>query len=130
MSIRKKRNFRDLQLPAASLGPEEPVASRLAPLGPRQRPPPLQNGALLVPDLLSPPQSTSLQASLSSTIAKLELDAKPQYKEFDLKNDDFNILQELGQGNGGSVMKVQHVPTGTVMAKKVRFVSRLPAQII
>jgi mitogen-activated protein kinase kinase len=83
-----------------------------------------------VPDLLSPPQSTSLQASLSSTIAKLELDAKPQYKEFDLKNDDFNILQELGQGNGGSVMKVQHVPTGTVMAKKVRFVSRLPAQII
>ncbi|KAJ7440772.1 Pkinase-domain-containing protein [Mycena galericulata] len=132
MSIRKKRNFRDLQLPAASLGPNdvEPVPSRLAPLGPRQRPPPLRenHGLLAVPgpDLLSPPESTSLQASLSSTIASL--DPKPQYKEFDLKNDDFNNLQELGQGNGGSVMKVQHVPTGTIMAKKIVLIDAKPAE--
>ncbi|KAJ7110729.1 Pkinase-domain-containing protein [Mycena crocata] len=133
MSIRKKRNFRDLQLPAGALGPNdgEPVPTRLAPLGPRQRPPPLHagtNGGLLGapgPDLLSPPQSTS-QASLSSTIASL--DPKPQYKEFDLKNDDFNNLEELGQGNGGSVMKVQHVPTGTVMAKKIVLIDAKPAE--
>ncbi|KAF8180010.1 kinase-like domain-containing protein [Mycena galopus ATCC 62051] len=113
-SIRKKRNFRDLQLPAA----------RVAPLGPRKRPPPLQeNGSGA-----HPPDSAYLQPSLSSTIASLSLDPKRHYKEFDLKNDDFNVLQELGQGNGGSVMKVQHVPTGTVMAKKIVLIDAKPAE--
>jgi mitogen-activated protein kinase kinase len=37
----------------------------------------------------------------------------------DLKNEDLKDIQELGQGNGGSVKKVEHTPTGTVMAKKV-----------
>ncbi|KAF7344001.1 STE/STE7/MEK1 protein kinase [Mycena venus] len=133
-SIRKKRNFRDLQLPAGALGPKvdgEPMPTRVAPLGPRQRPPPLrENGSLLggahhASDMLSSPES-SLQASLSSTIASL--DPKPQYKEFDLKNDDFTKLDELGQGNGGSVMKVQHVPTGTIMAKKVVLIDAKPAE--
>lgn len=38
----------------------------------------------------------------------------------ELKNEDLVDLQELGQGNGGSVKKVRHVPSGTIMAKKVR----------
>jgi mitogen-activated protein kinase kinase len=67
-----------------------------------------------------------MQVSLSSTIASMDI--KPQHKEFDLKNDEFHTLQELGQGNGGSVMKVQHVATGTVMAKKVRLFQ--PCQLI
>ena len=37
----------------------------------------------------------------------------------DLKNEDLKDIQELGQGNGGSVKKVEHTPTGTIMAKKV-----------
>ncbi|KAJ7446378.1 Pkinase-domain-containing protein [Mycena latifolia] len=131
MSIRRKRNLGDLQLPTGVLtGDGEPVPTRLAPAGPRPRPPPLAgaNGLLAAhaPDLLSPPQSTSMQASLSSTIASL--DQKPKYKVFDLKNDDFTIMQELGQGNGGSVMKVQHVPTGTVMAKKIVLIDAKPAE--
>ncbi|KAJ7270537.1 Pkinase-domain-containing protein [Mycena rebaudengoi] len=133
MSIRKKRNFRDLQLPTVTLGApgDEPVATRLAPVGPRKRPAPLKdhssNGNLLAaPDLLSPPQSTSMQVSLSSTIASMDI--KPQHKEFDLKNDEFHTLQELGQGNGGSVMKVQHVATGTVMAKKIVLIDAKPSE--
>jgi len=39
-------------------------------------------------------------------------------KKFDLRNEDLKDLQELGQGNGGSVKKVEHIPTGTLMAKK------------
>ncbi|KAF7373943.1 STE/STE7/MEK1 protein kinase [Mycena sanguinolenta] len=100
MSIRKKRNFRDLQLPATALGPNvdaEPVPSRVAPVGPRRRPLALrENGSSAHVD---PSSLDDFQPSISSTIASL--DPKPQYKEFDLKNDDFNILQELGQGNGG-----------------------------
>ncbi|KAK7041987.1 STE/STE7/MEK1 protein kinase [Favolaschia claudopus] len=132
MSIRKKRNFRDLQLPSTSLGPRtadsdsaEPIPTRHAPLGPRKRAPQLHENGITA-DPFSP-DAASIQASLSNTIASL--DRKPKYKEFDLKNDtDFTILQELGQGNGGSVMKVQHVPTGTVMAKKIVLIDAKPAE--
>ncbi|KAJ6468926.1 ste7-like protein [Mycena sanguinolenta] len=126
MSIRKKRNFRDLQLPSTALGPNvdtEPVPSRVAPLGPRRRPLAIrENGSNA--HVVDPSPLDDFQPSLSSTIASM--DPKPQY--FDLKNDDFNILQELGQGNGGSVMKVQHVPTGTVMAKKIVLIDAKPAE--
>lgn len=37
----------------------------------------------------------------------------------DLKADDFRTLNELGQGNGGTVSKVEHLPTQKIMAKKV-----------
>ncbi|RDW42280.1 MAP kinase [Yarrowia lipolytica] len=32
---------------------------------------------------------------------------------------DLRTIQELGAGNGGSVSRVEHIPTGAVMAKKV-----------
>ena len=103
----------------SSLSPNvdtESVPSRVAPLGPRRRPLALrENGSNA--HVADPSPLDDFQPTISSTIASL--DPKPQYKEFDLKNDDFNVLQELGQGNGGSMMRVQHVPTGTVMAKKV-----------
>lgn len=56
-------------------------------------------------------------ATLSNTLANLDMNAE---NKFDLRNEDLKDLQELGQGNGGSVKKVEHVPTGTIMAKKVR----------
>lgn len=62
-------------------------------------------------------------ATLSNTLANLDMNAEIK---FDLKNDDLKDLQELGQGNGGSVKKVEHIPTKTIMAKKVR-ISRLRA---
>lgn len=37
----------------------------------------------------------------------------------DLKGDDLEVLKDLGHGNGGSVSKVRHLATGTVMARKV-----------
>jgi hypothetical protein len=37
----------------------------------------------------------------------------------ELKNDEFKVVQDLGAGAGGTVDKVIHVPTGTIMAKKV-----------
>lgn len=37
----------------------------------------------------------------------------------DLKAEDFKTLNELGAGNGGTVSKVEHVPSGKIMAKKV-----------
>lgn len=37
----------------------------------------------------------------------------------DLRPDDFENVDELGRGNGGTVCKVLHVRTNTVMAKKI-----------
>jgi mitogen-activated protein kinase kinase len=46
---------------------------------------------------------------------------------FDLRAEDLKDLQELGRGKAGSVKKVEHTPTGTIMAKKVsaRFCSSI-----
>ncbi|KAK3350703.1 kinase-like domain-containing protein [Neurospora tetraspora] len=37
----------------------------------------------------------------------------------DLRPDDLELIKELGAGNGGTVSKVRHIPTNTVMARKV-----------
>lgn len=39
--------------------------------------------------------------------------------QLDLKTDDFQILKELGAGNGGTVSKVMHPATKIIMARKV-----------
>lgn len=56
-----------------------------------------------------------MQATLSHKLAQLEL--KKRIK--DLGPADLKKLSDLGQGNGGSVEKVEHIPTGTIMAKKI-----------
>jgi len=45
----------------------------------------------------------------------------------DLKADDLRTLDELGQGNGGTVSKVEHIPTRKIMAKKVVLIDAKPA---
>jgi len=161
--IRKKRNFKALQLSVAESAPttardSEPVAIRQAPppVAPAQsapverkkRPPPMiikapkipassgavsaveQDGGLLTVVSGPPPPHSASQAvrrntyhaTLSNTLANLDMNAEIK---FDLKDGDLKDLQELGQGNGGSVKKVEHVPTKTIMAKKVNCCSLL-----
>lgn len=154
--IRKKRNFKALQLPGAESSTAltnveaEPVPTRLAPapivsapVGKKRPPPmiikapkiPISNGAVSAveqdgtvltvfgganpaPHTASPAvRRNTYHAALSNTLANLDMNAEIK---FDLKNEDLKDLQELGQGNGGSVKKVEHVPTKTIMAKKVR----------
>ena len=79
------------------------------------------NPPTAVPTTASPEVSNkrmTYHTALSHTLANLDLNAE---KKFDLRNnDDLKDLNELGQDSGGSVKKVEHVPTGTIMAKKVR----------
>lgn len=39
--------------------------------------------------------------------------------KLDLRAEDLKTLKPLGAGNGGTVNKVMHIPTKTIMAKKV-----------
>jgi mitogen-activated protein kinase kinase len=135
---------------AASPTEQEPVPTRLAPApagvpAGKKRPPPMTlkapkipingttNGATLDGDrqlisangLSTAPVTASASArrntihdTLSNTLANLDINSET--KRFDIRNEDLKDLQELGQGNGGSVKKVEHIPTGTLMAKKVR----------
>ena len=142
--VRKKRNFKALQLDVSQPPPEpQPEPIRVAPVpagGGKKRPPPMQlkpkvaanppsvdadNNLLTVNGSSSAPPTGSASAhrmtyysTLSTTLANLELNSEHKYH--DLRNEDLKDLRELGQGNGGSVKKVEHLPTGTIMAKKVR----------
>jgi len=51
----------------------------------------------------------------------------PPDASMDLRGEDFRTLSELGQGNGGTVSKVEHIPTQKIMAKKVVLIDAKPA---
>jgi len=124
--LRTKRNFKSLVL---SDSPDPPPPSidlfptRPAPVpGPKKRPPPLVdgggvNGFVLDPTIPAESPATGRRSAMHATISKTL--AKFDVKKFDLKNEDLRKLADLGHGNGGSVVKVEHIPTGTMMAKKV-----------
>ncbi|KAJ7017908.1 ste7-like protein [Mycena alexandri] len=122
--IRKKRNFKGIQLvmpPAVSPPPPlepEPVPIRQAPVaggapGGKRRPPPM---TLKAPKL--PANTTSATPVENNTLLSIK---------FELRNEDLKDLHELGQGNGGSVKKVEHIPTGKFMAKKIVLIDAKPA---
>jgi mitogen-activated protein kinase kinase len=48
-----------------------------------------------------------------------QLEIGIEYK-LDLRPEELEVMKELGSGNGGTVSKVRHLTTGTVMARKVR----------
>ncbi|KAF6748474.1 STE/STE7/MEK1 protein kinase [Ephemerocybe angulata] len=68
----------------------------------------------------------TLHATLTTKLASLEANNTAEVK-FDLKNEDLVDIQELGQGNGGSVKKVEHLPTKTHMAKKTVLIDAKPS---
>ncbi|KAG6829927.1 hypothetical protein H0H87_009785 [Tephrocybe sp. NHM501043] len=144
--LRTKRNFKALQIveDAPPLAP--PASSELLkvspapprrPIGPqplpsKRRPPPLGNAQPVI-GFLSPVVDSATvnsgrhSALLHATLKKMELEPSAPVEIVDLKKEDLNDLAELGQGNGGSVMKVEHVPSGTVMAKKIVFIDAKPS---
>ncbi|KAJ2899506.1 Protein kinase byr1 [Zalerion maritima] len=78
-------------------------------------------GLALTPAAPKPPppideRRGSTAAAAEEKSAQLEIGI--EYK-LDLKPEDLEIVKELGSGNGGTVSKVRHISTGTIMARKV-----------
>uniref|UniRef100_A0A1L8DMH8 mitogen-activated protein kinase kinase n=1 Tax=Nyssomyia neivai TaxID=330878 RepID=A0A1L8DMH8_9DIPT len=81
-------------------------------------------------------QKTSIEA-LTETLEELEMDdtARKRIKVFlsqkekigELSDEDLEKLGELGSGNGGVVMKVRHIPTQLIMARKLIHLEVKPA---
>lgn len=98
----KRKNFKKLSLNAdAGAAPQAAASS-----------PPSQPFTLDKPTLQRAPSA----GNLISQMASLELGV--EFK-IDIRAQDLRTIQELGAGNGGSVSRVEHIPTGAVMAKKV-----------
>ncbi|SPO24698.1 Dual specificity protein kinase FUZ7 [Ustilago trichophora] len=139
-SIRKKRNFKGLQLaesPLASPGGassatpsqntgEGSATSNASTIGKSSAITP--GGSLSLPGKngldTEPNSGANYHNKLTQQLANLELGV--EYK-LDLKNEDLKTLSELGAGNGGTVTKVLHEKSGTVMAKKVVFIDAKPS---
>ncbi|KAI8369292.1 kinase-like domain-containing protein [Radiomyces spectabilis] len=85
---RKKRNYKNLSLDNSPL-----ISIRLAETSAKQQ------------------EYDKLYKELNDLEIGLEL-------RLDLRAEDLQTLDELGSGNGGTVCKVLHMPTKTIMAKK------------
>ncbi len=138
-SIRKKRNFKGLQLAesplaggdAASTTPgqstgEGSATSNASTIGKSSTITP--GVSLSLPGRkavdVEPNSGANYHNKLTQQLASLELGV--EYK-LDLKNEDLKTLAELGAGNGGTVTKVLHEKSNTVMAKKVVFIDAKPS---
>lgn len=68
----------------------------------------------------APPEERQ-RDSIGDQLSTLEIGL--EFK-LDLRAEDLKVVSELGAGNGGTVSKVIHAPTKTIMAKKVCFGGR------
>lgn len=80
-------------------------------------------GLALTPAAPKPPPtaenagfSHSRNTQSEDTSAQLEIGIE---FNLDLRPEDLEIIKDLGSGNGGTVSKVRHIPTNTIMARKV-----------
>ncbi|KAL0058864.1 MAP kinase kinase (MEK) [Marasmius tenuissimus] len=154
-SLSKKRNIKSLQLPTATRqaprGPRPPLITTAS----SSRLPSISHPDNDV-DPLSPESSTAQRKRLQAAIEEMEkMDMNDKTKvngdgdgasgtssksgsqngshgrrrilESLPKPEELKNIAELGMGNGGSVMKVEHVPSGIIMAKKVVLIDAKPS---
>jgi mitogen-activated protein kinase kinase len=78
-------------------------------------------GSSSAPATGTPASRANYQSTLQQQLADLDINGTSGEgsAKIELKSEDLKELSELGQGAGGSVKKVVHVPTGKKMAKKV-----------
>ncbi|KAI9106290.1 kinase-like domain-containing protein [Phlyctochytrium arcticum] len=89
-----------------------------APPSRRPRPRPLRLGVSPI-NLNALPPHQELDSPSGALVPQLAELSLPQETELDLKDEDIELLEELGAGNGGTVHRVRHKPTNKFMARKV-----------
>lgn len=120
----KRRNFKKLALPSATAPaplPATPVATNDGFFVEQKK----KGPDVIVENAVPERRSNHAHSnSLTNQLAQLELGV--EFK-LDLRDEDFQALTKLGSGNGGTVSKALHIPTQTVMAKKVIHIEKKPA---
>jgi len=67
------------------------------------------------PVVQPPVPTSSVDPELANGLRSLEIGVELR---LDIRSEDLKVLKELGAGNGGTVSKVMHIPTKTIMARK------------
>lgn len=114
----KARNKKNLTLPSPKLA-SKPASSAADAQVPGSRASHNLNSHSI--DDTIKPDSTPVN-ELNEQMATLELGV--EFK-LDIRPEDLKTIERLGAGNGGTVSKVMHIPTKTIMAKKVKTWSRV-----
>jgi len=111
----KPRNIKNLTLPSPKLA-SKPASSAADAQVPGSRASRVFSSVTIqsLDDTIRP---VAVVGDLSEEMATLELGV--EFK-LDLRAEDLKTIERLGAGNGGTVSKVMHIPTKTIMAKKVR----------
>lgn len=105
-TIRKKRNFKNLALDEAANADAPPGGSAH-----------LHNVPMRAASGTGAPAAGERgHYSRREPLPDLELGV--EFK-LDLRSEDLQTLEELGAGNGGTVSRVIHLPTKSIMARKV-----------
>ncbi|KAL8392688.1 hypothetical protein RB595_002764 [Gaeumannomyces hyphopodioides] len=73
-------------------------------------------GLALTPAAPKPPPTLEAPSHRDSEHAQLEIGIE---FNLDLRPEDLEVIKDLGSGNGGTVSKIMHKPTNTIMARKV-----------
>jgi mitogen-activated protein kinase kinase len=115
-----QRNVKGLQLQDEAPKPA-PTAPLAAPKGHKLAQASTSSSSSSSPSVpssaFSSASSRGYSHRLSEQLANLELGI--EFK-LDLRAEDLELINELGAGNGGTVSMVRHIPTGAIMARKVR----------
>jgi mitogen-activated protein kinase kinase len=109
----KPRNIKNLTLPSPKLA-STPASSAADAQVPGSRA--SRNLSAVVQSVNDTIKPDSVGRDLSEQMATLEIGV--EFK-LDLRAEDLKTIERLGAGNGGTVSKVEHIPTKTIMAKKV-----------
>ncbi|KAF8829932.1 hypothetical protein HHX47_DHR2000197 [Lentinula edodes] len=70
---------------------------------------------------------TTVDGAPSAELYRSKAERDRELIQAPLQDSDLKNIAELGMGNGGSVMKVEHVPSGVVMAKKIVLIDAKPS---
>ena len=62
---------------------------------------------------------------MSQQMSSMDLNSS-QPRQLDVSARNLRMVADLGAGNGGTVSKVEHLPTGVMMAKKVVYIDAKP----
>jgi len=86
-------------------------------------------GSSSAPATGTPASRPNYQSTLQQQLADLDINGTKGEGnvKIELKSEDLKELSDLGHGNGGSVKKVVHLPTGKKMAKKIVLIDAKPA---
>ena len=116
LPVRKKRNFKNLQLAPQSTELLKVESNTESSIGDESN----SSKSDKDKDVSNKENNVTNTVNKEADDLSHKIASMDPFGERELKSDDLVFVDELGSGNGGTVCKVKHEPSDQIMAKKVR----------